>query len=436
MVALTFTFALFLCVEAGWKAPFPEPRDAGPRGLTQPAADSLVEQKANTLRSAAYATLEETQARKFSDSDYPKVYMYDLGKEFRETDCSDFPAESQRKQECLFGPMVDLSFSNGKQLKCRSPGQFDLGRIFFDKMQSYRRLVASPEHADLFFIPSYRDQHNRDTKYYGCPKHAASKRALAHFNYTTASRHFIVSPRVSTNGLCPAYVGDRSSPNVQKISVLTIEAILTEGAFSIPYPTIASGMTRGELNELLVESRLEKRAFLATGSFGFHGPWIQLRSSLYDQCQQAHDCLHSSLSEQDVYSSYRHNSLRSTFCLEPPGDSLSRKGILDSMVLGCIPVLFQPLQAGLWPWHVPLGDVAVMLETPHKHNNVMQELRKIKAERIKELQENILKFATRITYGRGGEGSSIEDRYEDAFDTTLVNIWRSIKNKKTKQWEA
>ena len=29
-----------------------------------------------------------------------------------------------------------------------------------------------------------------------------------------------------------------------------------------------------------------------------------------------------------------------TFCLQPPGDAVSRKGVLDALVLGCIPVLF------------------------------------------------------------------------------------------------
>ena len=35
----------------------------------------------------------------------------------------------------------------------------------------------------------------------------------------------------------------------------------------------------------------------------------------------------------------------------PTGDAVSRKAIVDSLVLGCIPVLFHRGQAEQWPWH-------------------------------------------------------------------------------------
>ena len=42
---------------------------------------------------------------------------------------------------------------------------------------------------------------------------------------------------------------------------------------------------------------------------------------------------------------------RSDFCLQPPGDTLPRPGIIDALTTGCIPVLFHPGQATLWPEH-------------------------------------------------------------------------------------
>jgi hypothetical protein len=42
---------------------------------------------------------------------------------------------------------------------------------------------------------------------------------------------------------------------------------------------------------------------------------------------------------------------RSTFCLEPQGDSPYRRSFTDSIVLGCIPVLFSRLQDDYtYPW--------------------------------------------------------------------------------------
>ena len=40
-----------------------------------------------------------------------------------------------------------------------------------------------------------------------------------------------------------------------------------------------------------------------------------------------------------------------TFCLQPVGDACTRKGQLDALLLGCIPVLLHPCQEHQWPWH-------------------------------------------------------------------------------------
>ena len=39
------------------------------------------------------------------------------------------------------------------------------------------------------------------------------------------------------------------------------------------------------------------------------------------------------------------------FCLQPPGDTLPRPGIIDAITSGCIPVIFHPEQRQLWPKH-------------------------------------------------------------------------------------
>ncbi|CAN1816274.1 Probable xyloglucan galactosyltransferase GT11 [Linum perenne] len=44
----------------------------------------------------------------------------------------------------------------------------------------------------------------------------------------------------------------------------------------------------------------------------------------------------------------------SAFCLQPPGDSPTRRSIFDSMLAGCIPVFFHPFSAyGQYIWHLP-----------------------------------------------------------------------------------
>jgi|EP00966_Prymnesium_polylepis_P066697 CBS-domain-containing membrane protein len=42
---------------------------------------------------------------------------------------------------------------------------------------------------------------------------------------------------------------------------------------------------------------------------------------------------------------------QSTFCLQPVGDRFTRKGVVDSLLLGCIPVIFHEQTSRQWPWH-------------------------------------------------------------------------------------
>jgi len=54
-------------------------------------------------------------------------------------------------------------------------------------------------------------------------------------------------------------------------------------------------------------------------------------------------------SAADILARYR----RSTFCLHPPGDSPTRKGIFDSLLTGCIPVVFNKFSLGnQYDWHL------------------------------------------------------------------------------------
>lgn len=44
--------------------------------------------------------------------------------------------------------------------------------------------------------------------------------------------------------------------------------------------------------------------------------------------------------------------LDSVFCLQPPGDMFSRKGLIDGVLMGCIPVYFDK-RSVIIPSYVP-----------------------------------------------------------------------------------
>lgn len=45
--------------------------------------------------------------------------------------------------------------------------------------------------------------------------------------------------------------------------------------------------------------------------------------------------------------------LLSDFCLTPPGDTPTRRGFIESLLLGCVPVLFHELSRAAYPWCRP-----------------------------------------------------------------------------------
>lgn len=77
-----------------------------------------------------------------------------------------------------------------------------------------------------------------------------------------------------------------------------------------------------------------------------------LRESLLQQCaNHQKECTHESYIH-DAKHTLNDLSRNSVFCLQPPGDFPTRKSVFDSILSGCIPVLFHPLTARLmYEWH-------------------------------------------------------------------------------------
>ena len=92
-----------------------------------------------------------------------------------------------------------------------------------------------------------------------------------------------------------------------------------------------------------------------------------------------------------------------TFCLQPPGDAVSRKAIIDSLLLGCIPVLFHRGQQEQWPWHWGSWreNASVLIEGDDvikKRLNPIEVLKAIPPDRIRSMQRTIAANAHQMQY--------------------------------------
>ena len=124
---------------------------------------------------------------------------------------------------------------------------------------------------------------------------------------------------------------------------------------------------------------------------------------------------------------------RSVFALQPAGDDPSRKGIIDAVTCGAIPVLFQPQQRQLWPHHwggwvehaTVLLPIALVLDGSL---NVLTALRAIPLARVAFMQQTIARHAHQLHYALVGSPDAAGDALEISLDQVarLANVSQKI----------
>lgn len=138
-----------------------------------------------------------------------------------------------------------------------------------------------------------------------------------------------------------------------------------------------------------------------------------LRRKLYADCQAenqtclwfdaAHLCT-GMFNNTDNMLFYR----QSTFCLAPTGDSLTRKSLFDSLLTGCIPVIFARGTMSQYSWFFPkeLETIAVYISMQDviEGTNFMSVLKSISPEKIRDMQDRIERLAPSLQYSIVPEG--------------------------------
>lgn len=389
------------------------------------------------------------------------VFVYDLPDaiqrdgdvvRLRSNSCSEWQESSESEMSCLFGGVVDIE-APARKLKVRMAKYNDwkgLARIVFKSLERHPLRTYRADQADLFFIPVYDDLGDPDEKY--CPSAEFLVGLLPHLNNATASRHFWLTPFTGwVPETCDIFNAQHTdlSPERRLLAATTKLAVedtvstpgylepeenwreiqprrrppIAENLHSIPYPSTLSGLGIASVQEWLhTLTVLPPRMQLASAVYNFHGytSAAHARIELAGQCGQHPRCAFRSLSNFDDVGLIFSQKLNSTFCLEPPGDSPSRKGIVDSIIAGCIPVLFSPLQSKLWPWHVDRWeDVAIVFN--NVSSAVMSDLAAVPDARLKQLQSNMMSLSQRFIYSIPGK-----PKPGDALDRALAGIWRSL----------
>ena len=120
-----------------------------------------------------------------------------------------------------------------------------------------------------------------------------------------------------------------------------------------------------------------------------------------------------------------HADSTARFCLQPPGDTIPRAGIVDALSVGCIPVFFHPQQQRLWPRHWNASQASLLFDWSTIRGNASQVLHTLlamPAERVGALHRAAAD-AARNMYYRGEVG---ERRSRDAVDVLVDVLVREL----------
>ncbi|CAL5442501.1 unnamed protein product [Camellia sinensis] len=157
-----------------------------------------------------------------------------------------------------------------------------------------------------------------------------------------------------------------------------------------------------------------------------------IRSMLIKQCTNSVECqlLNCSSGGCDEPESIIELFMESEFCLQPPGDSPTRKSVFDSLVSGCIPVLFDPFTAYYqYPWHLPQDhekySVFIDKEEVREVNvNVVEKLMEVPAMVREDMRRYIVyELLPGLVYG---DPNSELEKFQDAFTITVNNLLERV----------
>ncbi|XP_073000959.1 probable xyloglucan galactosyltransferase GT19 [Typha latifolia] len=164
-----------------------------------------------------------------------------------------------------------------------------------------------------------------------------------------------------------------------------------------------------------------------------------IRASILAECANRTDlcalvdCSGGSCSHDPIR--YMRPMLRARFCLQPPGDTPTRRSTFDAIVAGCIPVFFEDVSAKTqYGWHLPKSrfeEFSVLIpkeEVVFGGVKIADVLAALPEKRVRSMRARVLEMAPRVMYRRHGSSEDMR-KTKDAFDLAIDGVLRRIKRR-------
>jgi hypothetical protein len=325
--------------------------------------------------------------------------------------------------------------------------QFSLEVAIYERLKIHPCLTTNPDEASVFYIPFYHTLDLIRTLYL---KENISERdrlgqkfvdwltPQAPWQRHHGHRHVLVLGRIywdfiRGNGVDNSWGSNLlTHPELNNVTKLLIErSPWKSDTVGIPYPTSFHPASDADLRAWQNTVRTSKRHQFASVAGGTRTKKLtgSIRDEVFNQCANSTKCKQVVCTHALCVAKPQtiiQMGLESVFCLQPPGDSPTRKGIFDSLQAGCIPVLFHEHQAvQQYLFHLTGNGLSYSVMIPQdevalNHYDVMDHLSRIPHAKVKKLQKNIIELLPQLLYRNPvltGEYTS-----KDAVDVTVDGL--------------
>ncbi|VAH97889.1 unnamed protein product [Triticum turgidum subsp. durum] len=383
------------------------------------------------------------------------IYVHELPPRFNEDMLRECHSLSVWTNMCKFmsndglGPPLsneDGVFSNTGWY---ATNQFAVDVIFGNRMKQYECLTKDSSIAAAVFVPFYAGfdvsrylwGYNTTMRDAGPHDLVDWLRKRPEWNVMGGRDHFLVGGRIAWDF---RRLTDEESdwgnkllfmPAAKNMSMLVVESSpWNANDFAVPYPTYFHPAKDEDV--FLWQDRmrsLERPWLFSFAGAPRPGDPMSIRGQLIDQCRTSSFCklLECDLGESKCHSPSAIMKMfqSSLFCLQPQGDSYTRRSAFDSMLAGCIPVFFHPGSAYVqYTWHLPKNYTSYSVFIPEggvRDGNVSVEeiLRSIHPDVVKQMREEVINLIPKVIYA---DPRSKLETLKDAFDVSVSAIINKV----------
>ncbi|CAI9092113.1 OLC1v1027277C1 [Oldenlandia corymbosa var. corymbosa] len=329
--------------------------------------------------------------------------------------------------------------------------QFALEVIYHNRMMKYPCRSLEPESATAFYIPFYAGLAVGKYLWYNYTNEDRDRHCeimldwvtkQSHWRRSNGSDHFLSMGRISWDFRRNEVNTWGSScifmPGMQNITRLLIERHPWDPFdVGVPYPTGFHPSSAADMTgwQDFVRRRRRKHLYCFAGGKrrrfkdDFRGLLLSQCYNNSDVCQ-AVDCSGNKCSNGT--SRILETFLDSDFCLQPRGDSLTRRSAFDCMVAGSIPVFFWWRTAYLqYAWFLPEKpeSYSVFIHRRAVQNgttSIRSVLENISKEKVKKMREKVIEYIPKLVYSKPNEGF---EGIRDAFDVAVEGVLKRIKER-------